>query len=132
MRKLILPAVAATLVSACVATAPTPTAETTYTTHCASCHGRTAEGDGPMVEVMRVNVPNLRQLAARNGGDFPADTVAGYIDGRNLPVSHGDRVMPVWGDVFDTTSNILVDAQAAEQRIDDLVEWLRSIQYATP
>ena len=82
-----------------------------------------------MVGVLRVNVPNLRQLSERNGGDFPADDAAAYIDGRNLPVSHGDRVMPVWGDVFDTTSDILADAQAAEQRIDAVVDWLATIQY---
>jgi len=101
-------------------------------THCASCHGRLGEGDGPMVEVIRVNVPNLRQLSERNGGAFPADAIAGYIDGRNLPASHGDRIMPVWGDVFDTTSSILADAQAAEDRIDGIVDWLRSIQYGAP
>ena len=83
-----------------------------------------------MVQVMRVNVPNLRQLSARNGGVFPADAAASYIDGRDLPISHGDRVMPVWGDVFDTTSDILLDAEAAEQRIADIVAYLESIQYA--
>ena len=82
-----------------------------------------------MVEVMRVNVPNLRQLTERNGGVFPTEAVAGYIDGRNLPVAHGDRAMPVWGDVFDATTRIVRDAEAAEQRIADIVELLRDIQY---
>lgn len=82
-----------------------------------------------MVSVMRINVPNLRHLSERNGGVFPADAVASYIDGRNLPASHGDRVMPVWGDVFDTTSRIVRDAEAAEQRIADIVELLREMQY---
>ena len=82
-----------------------------------------------MVDVMRVNVTNLRQLSERNGGVFPGDAVAGYIDGRNLPASHGDRVMPVWGDVFDTTSRIMSDAEAAEQRIADIVDLLREMQY---
>lgn len=82
-----------------------------------------------MVEVIRVNVPNLRQLSERNGGVFPADTVAAYIDGRNLPVSHGDRTMPVWGDVFDATTRIVRDAEAAERRIADIVGLLRDMQY---
>ena len=82
-----------------------------------------------MVEVMRVNVPNLRQLSERNGGAFPADNIASYIDGRNLPVSHGDRVMPVWGDVFDTTSAILRDVEDAQERIDEVVEFVRDLQY---
>lgn len=82
-----------------------------------------------MVQVMLVSVPNLRTLAERNDGVFPADAVAAYIDGRNLPVSHGIRQMPVWGDVFDATTQIVADAEAAEQRIADIVELLRDIQY---
>lgn len=82
-----------------------------------------------MVDVFRVNVPNLRQLAERNDGVFPADAVSGYIDGRNLPAAHGDRAMPVWGRVFDTTSRIVTDAESAEQRIAQIVEYLESIQY---
>jgi hypothetical protein len=82
-----------------------------------------------MVSVMNIAVPNLRQLSARNGGVFPADAVAGYIDGRNLPVAHGGRAMPVWGDVFDTTTRLVRDAERAEQRIADIVELLRDIQY---
>lgn len=115
--------------AACTSVQRAPDAEQTFVTHCASCHGVLGEGDGPMVQVMRVNVPNLRQLAQRNAGVFPADTIAGYIDGRNLPASHGDRVMPVWGDVFDTTSEFLADAEAAQERIDGIVEYLRDIQY---
>jgi mono/diheme cytochrome c family protein len=121
--------VTALFLAACVSMPPPPTAERSFATHCSSCHGPLGEGDGPMVEVMRVNVPNLRQLSQRNDGVFPADAVAGYIDGRNLPVSHGDRAMPVWGDVFDTTTRILRDAEAAEDRIADIVELLRDIQY---
>jgi len=49
---------------------------------------------------MRVAVPNLRMLSERNEGEFPAEAVASYIDGRDLPASHGDRNMPIWGPVF--------------------------------
>lgn len=115
--------------AACTSVQRGPDAEQTFVTHCASCHGVLGEGDGPMVQVMRVNVPNLRQLAQRNAGVFPADTIASYIDGRNLPASHGDRVMPVWGDVFDTTSEFLDNAEGAQERIDGIVEYLREIQY---
>lgn len=82
-----------------------------------------------MVDVFRINVPNLRQLSERNDGVFPTDAVAGYIDGRNLPAAHGDRAMPVWGRVFDTTSRIVTDAESAEQRITEIVEYLEAIQY---
>jgi mono/diheme cytochrome c family protein len=129
MRNFLLSACCAIVIAACASTQPPPDAQRTFATHCASCHGVVGEGDGPMVQVMRVNVPNLRQLSARNNGVFPADEVAGFIDGRNLPVSHGDRVMPVWGDVFDTTSEFISDAQTAQERIDGIVEFLRDLQY---
>ena len=82
-----------------------------------------------MVGVMNINVPNLRQLSERNGGEFPADAVASYIDGRNLPAAHGDRQMPVWGSVFDTTARIITDAESAEERIAEIVDYLENIQY---
>ena len=71
-----------------------------YFNHCAACHGDDGEGTGPVAASMRVTVPNLRTLAERNGGMFPVDTVRAYVDGRNVPTSHGDRLMPIWGDVF--------------------------------
>ena len=82
-----------------------------------------------MVDVFRVNVPNLRQLSERNDGVFPADAVASYIDGRAMPAAHGARDMPVWGDVFATTARLVTEAESAEQRIAELVEYLEAIQY---
>ena len=129
MKTLAMILVSTLLVAACVSMPPPPDAEQSFATHCSSCHGPLGEGDGPMVSVMNIAVPNLRQLSERNDGVFPADAIAGYIDGRNLPVAHGGRAMPVWGDVFDTTTRIMRDAEAAEQRIADIVELLRDIQY---
>ena len=71
-----------------------------YFNHCAACHGDDAEGTGPVAATMRVATPNLRALAQRNGGVFPAESVAAYIDGREVTAPHGDRQMPIWGDVF--------------------------------
>ena len=129
MRTVTMILCSAAVLAGCATKPQPPDAQRTFATHCASCHGILGEGDGPMVEVMRVNVPNLRHLAERNGGVFPADAIASYIDGRNLPASHGDRVMPVWGDVFDTTSAILDDAEAAQSRIEGVVELIRELQY---
>jgi hypothetical protein len=74
-----------------------------------------------------VRVPNLRTLAQRNG-EFPTEWVASKVDGRNLPPAHGDRAMPVWGSVFDTTGQLFVDAESSEQRIDALIEFLLELQ----
>jgi mono/diheme cytochrome c family protein len=117
------------LLGACAAQpTPPPTAADTYTRHCASCHGARGEGDGPVAEVIRGAMPNLTTLSLRNGGEFPADRVASYIDGRSLPSIHGSRTMPVWGSVFDATSRLVVDAESAGPRIAEVVEYLRSLQ----
>src|SRR5690606_32268474 len=77
-----------------------PTAARLYANHCAACHGEFGEGDGPVASVLRVTMPNLRTLSMRNGGPYPEDAVRQYIDGRSIPAAHGDRYMPIWGDVF--------------------------------
>jgi mono/diheme cytochrome c family protein len=100
----------------------------TFAVHCASCHGPRGEGDGPVAATMRINVPNLRALSARNGGQFPADAVASYIDGRNMPAAHGDRLMPVWGGVFDATGRLIEQAGDSQQRISDVIDYLRTLQ----
>jgi mono/diheme cytochrome c family protein len=119
------------LLCGCSAASPPPAAidgAELFATHCASCHGVQGEGDGPVAAVMQVAVPNLRTLSQRNGDTFPADTVAQFIDGRDLPQSHGDRYMPVWGDTF-TTAGEPASESVVEQRIDALVEFLRKLQY---
>ena len=90
-----------------------------YAENCASCHGRNAEGDGPVATVIAVTVPNLRTLRERYGGSFPRDNVIAYVDGRSLPTAHGDRYMPVWGEVFADEGG----------SIEALTEYLAQIQY---
>lgn len=104
-----------------------PAGEQLYYNHCASCHGASAEGDGPVASVMQVTVPNLRNLAARNGGRFPAEAVRAYVDGRTVSAAHGERVMPVWGDVFRAAG--AGNEAAASQRIAALVDFIAGIQY---
>ena len=101
----------------------------TFAIHCAACHGPHAEGDGPAAVTLSVPVPNLRTLTQRNG-QFPAEWVASKIDGRDLPGAHGSRVMPVWGEVFDTTGQLFENAENAKQRIDAMVAYLRELQVA--
>ena len=91
--------------------------------HCASCHGENAAGGGPISAQLRTAVPDLTTFSARNGGMFPAERVRQMIEGRG-PAAHGDRSMPVWGDVFRQQNS---DADAAT-RIDSIVTFLRSIQ----
>ena len=64
-----------------------------FRTYCASCHGSTARGDGPLATQLRQNPPDLTKYAERNAGAFPSERVARIIDGRDVR-SHGDREMP--------------------------------------
>jgi mono/diheme cytochrome c family protein len=96
---------------------------------CASCHGKTGEGNGPVAPFFKLRPPDLTQLAHRSAGQFPAEKVRQIIDGRQRSLPHGAREMPVWGLELE-----LADGQAADPRkqadanISLLVEYLRSIQ----
>ena len=105
-----------------------PSSAQNFATHCASCHGVRGDGTGPVAGVISGAIPNLTTISLRHGGEFPADQVASYIDGRSLPPVHGSRTMPVWGTVFDATARLVVDADSAGPRVADVVEYLRSIQ----
>lgn len=95
-----------------------------YTTHCASCHGSGARGDGPVAESLRVRPADLTQLAAKNGAVFPREKARRIVDGRDVG-AHGNFEMPVWGDAFRRRG--LSDEQA-KARIEAIVGYLESIQ----
>lgn len=99
-----------------------------YFNHCAACHGEDGEGGGPVAATLRVTMPNLRSLAMRSGGVFPTEAVTAYIDGRETPAAHGDRQMPVWGDVFRGPEQGTAE-RTTRRRIAALVELIASIQY---
>lgn len=71
--------------------------ERLYVQHCAVCHGKSGRGDGPFAGILRVAPADLTTIAARNGGAFPDDQIASFVDGRFVPPAHGTRQMPVWG-----------------------------------
>jgi hypothetical protein len=64
----------------------------------------------------------------RNGGTFPRDAVTAYIDGREMPTAHGERQMPVWGDVFRGPEQGTAQ-RTVRRRIAALVDLIASIQY---
>lgn len=76
--------------------APDAVGEAEYMSACASCHGEGGRGDGPLAELMTVDLPDLTRISARNDGVFPMLTVIHVIDGRSGLRGHG-YPMPVWG-----------------------------------
>ena len=96
--------------------------------YCASCHGETGAGDGPVASELKRRPPNLTLLARNESGVFPRERVRQVIAG-NDPVSataaHGSRAMPVWGPIFRALDP---DDRYAAVRIENLVSFLESIQ----
>ena len=98
-----------------------------------TCHGATAQGGGPLAEIMTREPPDLTRLALRNDGRFPTEAVARQIDGRDPLLGHGGE-MPVFGPVFDTELAALAtpagQPMLTDRTIVDLIHWLQSIQEA--
>jgi nucleotide-binding universal stress UspA family protein/mono/diheme cytochrome c family protein len=98
-----------------------------FRTYCASCHGTSARGDGPLADVMSRRPANLTEIAKRNGGEFPSEMVFRTIDGKRPVRGHGGADMPVWGDAF-ARSRDGGDPATVKRMIDSLVDYLESIQ----
>lgn len=97
-----------------------------FKTYCAACHGANGRGAGPASEQFRRIPPDLTKYTVNNGGVFPSERVRRIIDGTGV-AAHGDRDMPVWGDAFQGGREGLT-AEAAQARIDLIVQFLESIQ----
>lgn len=98
-----------------------------YLQYCASCHGRNADGNGPMAPALSTPPANLHLLWERYGNPLPDDQIARFIDGRADVKAHGPRDMPVWGEVWRNPKGQGSEHQV-EERIAKLVAYLQSIQ----
>ena len=98
-----------------------------YRTYCATCHGVSARGDGPLATHLRFTPPDLTLIAKRNGGRFDDEQVHRIIDGRKPVKGHGGPDMPVWGEAFKRSAEVSSD-EAVKARIDGLVAHLKSLQ----
>jgi hypothetical protein len=101
-----------------------------YEQLCASCHGVSGRGDGPVASLIKIGVPDLTRIAHRDGGEFPTEDVRRTVDGRFERPAHGPRDMPVWGWQFydSSATNDVGERAVVDSMIDRLVEYLRSIQ----
>ena len=94
-----------------------------FAQYCATCHGETAKGEGPVAAALKVGPPDLTALQ-QTGEKFPFYKVQTKIDGEKEVTAHGPSKMPVWGTIFKRTSGEL-------QRHADvyaLVKYIESIQ----
>lgn len=99
--------------------------------YCATCHGSSATGNGPMSPSLVVAPTDLTALQVQNGGVFPTTRIVMRIDGRDPLVSHGS-MMPVYGDFFAGT-DVMTKTEAGQplltsQPIVDLLAFIEGLQ----
>ena len=71
---------------------------------------------------------NLTRLAKQEGGKFPFEAVRRYIQGADEVTAHGNREMPIWGQVFRSMGSVDTARSQAELRTHNLVKYIESIQ----
>ncbi len=99
--------------------------------YCASCHGPSGQGDGPVAGSFDINMQDLRTIRARNDGVFDRDAIYTMIEGSSLRLVHGTPEMPVWGWTFYLAEKRMGEKQPekfATARIEALIDYLESIQ----
>jgi hypothetical protein len=111
------------------ADAPNPieTGRQRFLLDCATCHGVDGSGNGPVAGVLKISPPDLTRIASRHHGSFPYTEVYATIDGRDMPMAHGTRDMPLWGDRYKTALVGLAEKKV-HARIDAIVRYLETIQ----
>ena len=100
------------------------TGQDEYSNHCVACHGSDGKGNGPKAKQLAVTPTDLTLLSKENGGSFPETAIYNIIDGRRVGDYHGQE-MPIWGQYF---KDIEGDEDAIDERISNLIEYLKSIQ----
>jgi mono/diheme cytochrome c family protein len=100
------------------------TGSISFDLYCASCHGRSGQGDGPAASSLRTTPADLTLLSRRSGGAFPRERVMATIDGSSGSAIHGGPDMPVWGPTFRA-----LDPNGREEvRLRNLVAFVESVQ----
>jgi mono/diheme cytochrome c family protein len=100
-----------------------------YQRFCASCHGASGRGDGPVADSLKIETPDITLAARRAGGKFPRERIVRIIDGRHILGAHGSRTMPVWGEDLGRLEIGNPDAErAARTVIDRLADYVAQLQ----
>ena len=92
---------------------------------CSACHG--TDGKGINVDSLTVQPADLTRITARRRlNEFPIMTIAKIIDGRVYLKSHGDRPMPIWGDIFSKEKFMTEDEIRGD--LGEIIAYLMKIQ----
>jgi mono/diheme cytochrome c family protein len=96
-----------------------------YRAFCASCHGDSGAGDGPVAD-LGPRPTDLTRLSAAKGGVFPRKDVRAVLDGARPIAAHGAPAMPKWREVLRRVER--ADERTIDARLDALVSHLESLQ----
>jgi mono/diheme cytochrome c family protein len=96
-----------------------------FEAYCASCHGPTGRGDGPVGTALKRRPADLTLLTARNARRFPREEVTRVLTGEGRTVAaHGTTEMPIWGPLF----RVFEPDARVRVRIDNLVAHIETLQ----
>jgi mono/diheme cytochrome c family protein len=99
------------------------TGQALYGRYCATCHGATGKGDGPVAGALSPAPSDLTLIRA----DLPQ--LMRQIDGRQTIRAHGTAAMPVWGQVFEQAKEGEPHkGRAALLQVQILADYVRGLQ----
>ncbi len=81
-----------------------------YLLFCANCHGVDADGNGPLVELLKVTPTNLTTLRSSGSEATVAERVLQAVDGRHAVGESAERKMPVFSDNLEISTVIEIAA----------------------
>lgn len=99
-----------------------------YGTYCAVCHGADGKGNGPAATALKTHPPDLTVLSKTNGGAFPSAHVASTLQFGVENPAHGNKEMPIWGDLFQTLNSGPGTNGQTRLRISNITDYLKTIQ----
>ncbi len=105
-------------------TSPT-SGEANYKAYCAACHGVSGKGDGPAAPALKIPATDLTRLTANAGGKYPMMHVEQMIRNADSP-AHGSKDMPVWGPVFRSLSG--GNQSSVDLRVANLAKYIETLQ----
>ncbi|HUI79777.1 MAG TPA: c-type cytochrome [Bryobacteraceae bacterium] len=98
--------------------------KTMFHEYCAVCHGDDGKGNGPAADALKKAPADLTQIARKNGGAFPEVKVQRIITGADDVAAHGNRAMPIWGNIFRSLSG----QEGETLRVNALMKYVEGLQ----
>jgi mono/diheme cytochrome c family protein len=97
-----------------------------YRAFCATCHGETGKGDGPVADIADRRPADLTILRRNNGGTYPRDRVLRVLENVEPLPGHQPPAMPNWRNVLKTTEG--GDERVIRTRLEALADHVGTLQ----